>query len=75
MFVERGRDSVAIPFSTLVRRRVVRVTVGGHTLVVRRRSSIEVTENGRPVVFDQPFWFAVAAFRPDVRIVYAASDG
>jgi hypothetical protein len=28
-----------------------------------------VTENGRPVVFDEPFWFAVAAFRPHVRIV------
>jgi hypothetical protein len=24
---------------------------------------------GRPVAFDEPFWFAVAAFRPDVRIV------
>jgi Protein of unknown function (DUF3179) len=24
---------------------------------------------GEPVPFDQPFWFAVAAFRPDVRIV------
>jgi Protein of unknown function (DUF3179) len=24
---------------------------------------------GEPVVFDQPFWFAVAAFRPDARIV------
>jgi hypothetical protein len=26
---------------------------------------------GSAVVFDQPFWFAVAAFRPDVRIVGA----
>jgi hypothetical protein len=24
---------------------------------------------GRLVPFDQPFWFAVAAFRPNVRIV------
>jgi hypothetical protein len=24
---------------------------------------------GEPVAFDQPFWFAVAAFRPDARIV------
>jgi hypothetical protein len=24
---------------------------------------------GRPVPFAEPFWFAVAAFRPDVRIV------
>jgi Protein of unknown function (DUF3179) len=28
-----------------------------------------VTENGKPVVFDEPFWFAVAAFRPHVRVV------
>jgi hypothetical protein len=25
--------------------------------------------SGQPVPFDQPFWFAVAAFRPDARIV------
>ena len=31
--------------------------------------SAEVLENGRLVAFDQPFWFAVAAFRPDARIV------
>jgi hypothetical protein len=24
----------------------------------------QVTENGKPVPFDEPFWFAVAAFRP-----------
>ncbi len=29
----------------------------------------EVLEDGRLVAFDQPFWFAVAAFRPGVRIV------
>jgi hypothetical protein len=29
----------------------------------------EVREDGRLVAFDQPFWFAVAAFRPRVRIV------
>ena len=28
-----------------------------------------VSEHGKPVVFDEPFWFAVAAFRPHVRIV------
>jgi hypothetical protein len=28
----------------------------------------EVLENGRLVAFDQPFWFAVAAFRPNARI-------
>jgi Protein of unknown function (DUF3179) len=29
----------------------------------------EVREGGRLVGFDQPFWFAVAAFRPEARIV------
>jgi hypothetical protein len=29
----------------------------------------EVLENGRLTAFDQPFWFAVAAFRPNTRIV------
>jgi hypothetical protein len=29
----------------------------------------EVRQGGRLVSFDQPFWFAVAAFRPEVRIV------
>jgi len=31
--------------------------------------TVDVRVAGRPVPFDQPFWFAVAAFRPDVRIV------
>ena len=29
----------------------------------------QVTENGKPVPFDEPFWFAVAAFRPHVRVI------
>jgi len=29
----------------------------------------EVREKGRLVEFDQPFWFTVAAFRPDVRVI------
>jgi hypothetical protein len=28
----------------------------------------EVLENGRLVPFDEPFWFAVAAFRPTVAV-------
>ena len=35
----------------------------------RDTGAAEVREAGRLVRFDQPFWFAVAAFRPDVRIV------
>jgi Protein of unknown function (DUF3179) len=87
VFLERGRTAAVVPFSLLRRRRLVRVTVGGHHLVVRWRGGIasaldsgliprgrdvgaaSVTENGKPVFFDEPFWFAVAAFRPHVRIV------
>lgn len=28
-----------------------------------------VLEDGEPVAFDEPFWFAVAAFQPDAWIV------
>jgi hypothetical protein len=87
VFFERGSEAVAVPFSTLAERRVVRVEVGGHGLVVRWRpgvasaldsplislgrdvGSAEVRENGRLVEFDQPFWFTVAAFRPNTRII------
>jgi Protein of unknown function (DUF3179) len=30
---------------------------------------VRSTDTGEPVAFDTPFWFAVAAFRPDVQIV------
>ncbi len=87
VFLERGHDAAVVPFSVLQRRPVVRLTVGGHRLVVRWRGDVasaldsssiargrrvgaaSVTERGRPVVFDEPFWFAVAAFRPHVRVV------
>ncbi len=87
VYVERGNEAVAIPFSTLRARRVVRVEVDGRRLLVRWRGGVasplddaeisegrdvgtaEVLEAGRLVPFDVPFWFAVAAFRPDVRIV------
>jgi hypothetical protein len=35
----------------------------------RDTGAAEVRERGRLVGFDQPLWFAVAAFRPDARIV------
>ncbi len=87
VFVERNGEAVAVPFSTLRERKVVRVEVGGHRLVVRWRGGVasalddwevasgrdvgaaEVLEGGRLVPFDQPFWFAVAAFRPNVQVV------
>jgi Protein of unknown function (DUF3179) len=87
VFIERGGDAVAVPFSALQKRKRIRVEVAGHPLVVRWRAGVassldsgnvaegrdvgaaEVRENERLVAFDEPFWFAVAAFRPDVRIV------
>jgi len=87
VFVERAGEAVAVPFSTLRKRRTVPIEVGGRRLVVRWRRGVkspldggdvadgrdvgtaEVLEDGRLVPFDQPFWFAVAAFRPDVRIL------
>jgi hypothetical protein len=35
----------------------------------RDAGAAEVREGRRLVSFDQPFWFAVAAFRPEARIV------
>jgi Protein of unknown function (DUF3179) len=87
VFVERGGEAVAISFTTLRKRRVVRVELGRSELVVRWRSGVasaldedtvakgrdvgaaDGRENGKLVPFDEPFWFAVAAFRPGVRII------
>jgi hypothetical protein len=40
VFIERGGDAVAVPFSTLAERRVVRVEVSGHRLAVRWRPGV-----------------------------------
>jgi hypothetical protein len=87
VFIERGGEAVAVPFSSLRQKKVARVEVGGARLIVRWRPGVasslddaeiaagrdtgaaEVSEGGRLVRFDQPFWFAVAAFRPETRIV------
>jgi hypothetical protein len=87
VLVERGGETVVVPFSALREKKVVRVVVGGSKLLVRWRGGVasslddvriaagrdvgaaEVLEDGRLVTFDQPFWFVVAAFRPDARIV------
>ena len=87
VYLERGTEAIAIPFSMLRARRVVEVEVGGQRLTVTWRAGVAsaldaqsigdgrdvgsatVTAGGRAVPFDQPFWFAVAAFRPDVRVV------
>jgi len=87
VYVERGDESVAVPYSVLARKRTLRVELGGGTLVFRWRGGVasaldtsaiasgrdvgaaDVTENGKRVAFSEPFWFAIAAFDPDVRII------
>jgi hypothetical protein len=87
VFIQRGKAAVAVPFSVLARKRMVRAEVGGHRLVVRLTGTAssaldseaiasgrevgtaEVREDGRLVPFSEPFWFAVAAFRPRVVVV------
>jgi Protein of unknown function (DUF3179) len=89
VFIERGEDAVAVPFTALETAKLVEVEVGGELVEVEWvpgvRSSLDSTnifegrtvgsarvrsaESGAPVAFDTPFWFAVAAFRPDVKIV------
>lgn len=87
VFLERGGEALAVTFTTLRKRRVVRVQLGGSELTARWRGGIasaldeeavaagrgvgaaEVREDGRLIPFEEPFWFVVAAFRPDSRIV------
>jgi len=87
VFLERGGSAVAIPFSTLAKKRQVEVTLAGHRFEVRWQGGVssaldsgeiasgrdvgaaQVFEQGRPTTFSEPFWFAVAAFRPHVQIV------
>ena len=87
VYLEDSDEAVAVPFSTLRKRREVTVEFGGRRLVVHWApgvasalgdstiaqgddiGSARVLENGRDVTFHEPFWFAVAAFRPDTRIV------
>jgi Protein of unknown function (DUF3179) len=87
VFIERGGEAVAVPFSVLQRKKRMRVDVGGRSLLVRWRAGVassldtpgvadgrdvgaaEVRDGERLVAFDEPFWFAVAAFRPNTRVV------
>ena len=87
MFLERGSESAAIPQTTLERRKVVRVELGGVSYVVKARTrvasaldsdriangrqvlTVDVRVDGKRAAFAEPFWFAVAAFRPDTRII------
>jgi hypothetical protein len=87
VFVESGGGSIAVPFTALAEKKVVRTSLGGSQVVVRWRGGVasaldasriakgedvgaaSVEVDGRPAVFSEPFWFAVAAFRSDTRIV------
>jgi Protein of unknown function (DUF3179) len=89
VFIERGGEAIAVPFTALEDAGRLEVEVGGDLLEVEWipgvRSALDSTDifEGRtvgsaevrsvdsdaPVAFDTPFWFAVAAFRPDVQIV------
>jgi len=87
VLLERGSRAAVVPHSTLERKKVVRVSLGGVTYVVRARTrvasaldggtiadsrtvlSVDVRVDGKPAAFAEPFWFAVAAFRPGIRII------
>ncbi|HSI97117.1 MAG TPA: DUF3179 domain-containing protein [Gaiellaceae bacterium] len=87
VYVEVGDRAVAVPFSSLAKRRTVEIETDAGTLVVRWRPGIasalddviiasgkdvgtsSVALAGDPVPFHEPFWFTVAAFRPDIEIV------
>jgi hypothetical protein len=64
--VELGGESVVVEWVPGVRSPLDSPFVAGG----REVGSATVTSaaTGEPVPFDQPFWFAVAAFRPDARI-------
>jgi Protein of unknown function (DUF3179) len=89
VYIERGGEAAAVPFSLLEERKTLELELGGERLELEFipgvRSSLDDAsiEEGRevgtvtvrslpdrkPVAFDTPFWFAVAAFRPDVHVI------
>lgn len=70
VFVQRGEDAVVVPFSVLEAERELTVEVAGAALTVRLNGrTAEVRDGqGRLQPFSEPFWFAVAAFRPRVHV-------
>jgi Protein of unknown function (DUF3179) len=88
VFVEHGRNAIAVPFTVLAQKKRIATTLGGLPLDIRWQGGVnspldaaqvaagrdvgtaQVLAAGRPVPFSEPFWFAVAAFRPHVRIVH-----
>jgi len=70
VFIEHGDDAIAVPHAALRAGRTVRIRLGGRNLTVRIvRGGVDVRSGGRTIPYTEPFWFAVAAFRPHVRIV------
>ncbi|MBA3348877.1 MAG: DUF3179 domain-containing protein [Actinobacteria bacterium] len=70
VFVEQAGEAIVVPVSVLQGGRTVRARLAGRELTVRRvRGGVEVLSGGRAIPHTEPFWFAVAAFRPNVRIV------
>jgi Protein of unknown function (DUF3179) len=89
VFLEKGGEAVAVPFSAVAKMGKIVVRLGGEELEVtwqagttsaldeaeiaegRDVGSVDVrrVSDGERVAFDTPFWFAVAAFRPDVKLV------
>jgi hypothetical protein len=67
MEVEVGGDVLALEWVPGARSAL------GHPAIAAGRevgsARVRLLDSGEPVVFDTPFWFAVAAFRPDVRVV------
>ncbi len=70
VFFEQSGDAVAVPVSALAGGRVVRVSLaGGHVTVRLADGGVDVRRGRRALAHTEPFWFAVAAFRPNVRII------
>jgi hypothetical protein len=89
VFIERGNEAVAVPFTALENAGRLEFEVGGEQLeaewIPGVRSALDETnlfegrtvgsadvrsvDSGASVSFDTPFWFAVAAFRPDAKII------
>ncbi|MFQ5425555.1 MAG: DUF3179 domain-containing protein [Gaiellales bacterium] len=89
VFLERGGDAVAIPFSALAEAGTIEFSAGGETFVAEwlagarsalgdasiadadevGSATVTVAATGETATFDTPFWFAVAAFRPDAAVI------
>jgi Protein of unknown function (DUF3179) len=67
MEVEIGGDVLALEWVPGARSALDHPAIAAGREVGSAR--VRLLGSGEPVAFDTPFWFAVAAFRPDVRVV------